>query len=219
MNDAGKLHQEEERNPQYLILNENRELLQGPRTIVCTGLGRSGTSAVASLVEFLGVWLGVKPSSRNRENVELRRALNEGSEAAKHLIAEYDAQFPVWGFKAPGARKDLEQSLPLFRNPLVIVPHRDVIGRMGRQILSGGHEATLEALRRGVISQRRLLEALQPITAPQLHMSFSLVADRPEEALAVISDFVGVPVPAGDVREHMTESQERYLAGAGRRAA
>jgi hypothetical protein len=199
-------------NPNYLVFNEDRTLLEGPRTILCTGLGRSGTSAVASLLEYLGLWLGVPASSRNRENKDLIRAFDEGPEAAKSLIADYDRRFPVWGFKAPGARNELTDWLPLFRNPLLIVPHRDVIGRLGRQSVSGGRQATFDNLRRAIIHQRRLLEALEPVTVPQLHISFSLLSDAPEEALAIIADFTGLTIPEGDVRAFMQESRERYLA-------
>lgn len=199
-------------NPNYLLFNEDRELLQHPRTILCTGLGRSGTSAVASLLEFLGLWLGVPESSRNRENKQLIRAFEEGPESAKTLIDGYDERFPVWGFKAPSARSDLAQWIPLFRNPLIIVPHRDVVGRLGRQSVSGGIQATFENLHRAVMQQGRLLEALEPITVPQLHISFSLLSDSPEEAVSIISNFTGIPVPKGDVRAFMAERQELYLA-------
>jgi hypothetical protein len=199
-------------NPNYLVFHEDRELLKGPRTILCTGLGRSGTSAIASLLEFLGLWLGVPESSRNRENKDLIRAFEESTDAAKTLIADYDERFPIWGFKAPGARTELDDWLPLFRNPLLIVPHRDVVGRLGRQSVSGGRQATFDNLRRAIIHQRRLIEALEPVTIPQLHISFSLLSDAPEEALAIIADFTGLAIPEGDVRAFMHESRERYLA-------
>jgi hypothetical protein len=199
-------------NPQYLVFNENRDLLHLPRTIICTGLGRSGTSAVASLVEFLGVWVGVPAHSRNRENKELIRALGDGPEAASRLIAEYDERFPVWGFKAPSLRKRLHETLELFRNPLVIVPHRDVVGRLGRQTVSGQQQATFERLQSGIQNQRRLIEELERVSAPQLHISFPLLTESPEQSLRIISDFTGVPIPQGDVRVHMNRFREQYLA-------
>ena len=199
-------------NPCHLSFNTHRELLQGPRTILCTGLGRSGTSAVASLLEYLGVWLGVPENSRNRENKVLIRALREGPEEAKQVIAGYNAQYPVWGFKMPAARGSLSDLLPLFRNPLVIVPHRDVVGRLSRQSISGSQQSTFENLRRAVIQQRRLLEALEPIVIPQLHLSFGLLTDAPDEAVKIIAEFVGLPVPKGSARVHMERRRNLYLA-------
>jgi len=201
-------------NPEYLIFNENRDLLDVPRTIICTGLGRSGTSAVASLIEFLGVWVGVPPHSRNRENKELIRALGDGPEAAARLIAQYDERFPIWGFKAPSLRRGLDETLELFRNPMVIVPHRDVVGRLGRQAVSGDRQVTFDNLRRSVVHQRRLVDELERVTAPQLHISFSLLTGDPERSMSVISEFTGIPIPDGDVRAHVNHSRDRYLAAA-----
>jgi hypothetical protein len=198
-------------NPQYLIFNENRELLEQPRTIICTGVGRSGTSGVTSLIEYLGVWVGVPDYSRNRENKQLIRALNEGAEAASALISEYNQHYPVWGFKAPGLRKGLKQTLEMFRNPLIIVPHRDVVGRLSRQVVSGGRQLTFNTFRDSVMQQRRLLDELDRVPAPQLHLSFSLVTSAPEEALSAISAFTGLPIPEGELQAYMESSRERYL--------
>ena len=199
-------------NPQFLAFNEDRELLKQPRTIICTGLGRSGTSAVASLMEFLGIWVGVPETSRNRENKDLIRALGEGPEAASKLISQYNDQFDVWGFKAPAIRKGLHETLELFRNPMVIVPHRDTIGRLGRQMVSGGREVTFKTLREGIMHQRRTVDELERVSAPQLHLAFPLLATAPETALEAIAAFAGLPIPDGDVRAYMENSRERYLS-------
>jgi hypothetical protein len=206
-------------NPQYLVFNENRALLDRPRTIICTGQGRSGTSAVMSLIEFLGVWVGVQPSSRNRENRELKKAFREGPETAKKLIEDYNERFPVWGFKAPSLRKDLNETIGLFRNPIVIVPHRDAVGRLGRQMVSGDQPVSFDILRRTVVGQRRLLDELQDVTAPQLHISFSLLSGSPEDAIKAISEFAGIPVPEGNVRAHANKFRRRYLRPVGQAAA
>lgn len=199
-------------NPQYFVFNEDRALLNQPRTIICTGMGRSGTSAVMSLVEFLGVWTGVRDDSPNRENKELRRAIGVGPEAAQDLIATYNERFPIWGFKAPNMRRGLADTLRLFRNPMLIVPHRDPVGKLGRQMLAEQKEVTLQDIYRLIISHRRLVEELKQVEAPQLHIAFPLLVGSQEEALGAISDFVGLPIPDRDLGNHMRHFRGQYLA-------
>jgi hypothetical protein len=201
------------RSSDCLVFNENRAFRDHPRTILCVGLAHSGTNGVASLLEFLGVWLGAAAQSVNRQNKALIRALREDADNAKRLIAEYDERLPVWGLKAPAARNELAAWLPLFRNPLIVVPHRDVVGRVGRQSKGGGHNVTQQSLRRSIVQECRLLEALETIAVPQLHVSFSLLTESPEKALAIISEFAGLPVPKGDVRAYLKQARARRLGG------
>ena len=198
-------------NPQYFVFNEDRALLNGPRTIICTGMGRSGTSAVMSLVEFLGVWVGASDDSPNRENKELRKAIGKGPEAAEEVIASYNERYPIWGFKAPNMRRGLAETLRMFRNPLVIVPHRDPVGKLGRQMIAEQREVTLQDIHRLIISHRRLIEELKQVDAPQLHIAFPLLVGSQQKALSAISNFVGLPIPDRNLSSHMSQLREQYL--------
>lgn len=199
-------------NPQYFVFNEDRALLNEPRTIICTGMGRSGTSAVMSLVEFLGVWVGAREDSPNRENKELRKAIAAGPEAAAEIIASYNERYPVWGFKAPNMRRGLADTLLMFRNPLIIVPHRDPVGKLGRQMIAEQRDVTLQDIHRLIISHRRLIEELKRVEAPQLHIAFPLLVGSQKEALRAISNFVGLPIPDRNLTNHMSQLREQYLA-------
>lgn len=209
---SDKLESSRVQNPQFFVFNENRELLDQPRTIICTGMGRSGTTAVMSLIEFLGVWVGAKDDSPNRENKELRKAIAAGPEAAEALIAKYNKRLPIWGFKAPSLRRGLADTLRMFRNPMIVVPHRDPVGKLGRQMVAEQKEVTLHDIHRLIISHRRLIEELKQVEAPQLHMSFPLVVGSPRDALQAISNFVGLPIRKGDLEAHMNRFRHQYLA-------
>jgi hypothetical protein len=202
-------------NPQYFVFNENRSLLDQPRTVICTGMGRSGTSAVMSLLDFLGLWVGDNARVRTRENKALKRALHQDLSEAAGLIAEYNAEFPIWAFKAPSLRRSLSEVIKLFRNPLVIVPHRDVVGILGRLMVSEGKPVQIDDLYRSIVGQRRMIEQLKEIDVPQLHISFPLLVGSQEEALRAISEFVGLPVPHGDLQSHMDHFHQRYLGPPG----
>lgn len=206
-------------NPQYFVFNENRALLDQPRTIICTGMGRSGTSAVMSLLDFLGVWVGDNARVRTRENKALKKALHDDLPAAEAMISDYNAQFPVWAFKAPSLRRDLSEVIRLFRNPLLIVPHRDIVGILGRLMASEGKPVTIDELYRTIIGQRRMIDQLRSINAPQLHLAFPLLTGSQEITIRAIADFVGLTVPAGDLHAHMGHFHARYLGPPGEVAA
>lgn len=211
---AKTLEQARSENPQFFVFNPDPERLSQPRTIICTGMGRSGTTAVMSLIEYLGIWVGARASSPNRENNELRKAIAAGPEEAAALIAKYNARHRVWGFKSPSLRRGLSETLEMFRNPMIIVPHRDVVGKLGRQMIAEDKQVTLNDIHRLIISHRRLVEELKKVEAPQLHLAFPLLVGSQQEALQAIADFVGVEVPKGDLATHMQRIRNRYLAAA-----
>jgi hypothetical protein len=199
-------------NPQHFVFNEDPALLQQARTVICTGMGRSGTSAVMSLLKFLGVWVGAERDSRNLENKELRRAIAADEAAAQEIISGYNQRFEIWGFKTPGVRKTLAETLRLFRNPILIIPHRDVVGKLGRHAASENRKVVLRDIQRLIVAQRRMVNQLEQINAPQLHIGFPLLVGFPEAALKAIADFVGLPIPEGDLLGHMRDDRNRYLA-------
>lgn len=192
----------------------NREMmdLNQPRTIICIGFGRTGTTAVASMMEYLGVFIGDEVQPMNLENLKLGHLIeSQKLDEATALIADYNRRFPVWAIKRPKLRGQLEH-LGLFRNPMLIVTHRDPLGIALRSELSLpdarcdlGELIRIEKLNVDFLT--RLLDA----KCPQLHISFSTIATAPDDILAEVANFVGVPMREGDFTEHQLQNRERYL--------
>src|SRR5215469_16051319 len=72
------------------------------RTLLITGLARSGTSMLAALLQAAGVWLGdhvYQPINEDAEITQMLRARDLSRLDA--LIERQNADTPLWGFKMP----------------------------------------------------------------------------------------------------------------------
>lgn len=114
-------------NPKFKLLN-GTENPPGQRTYIVLGLGRSGTSFVASVLEYLGIFMGDAPTRRTLEDGRLGRLMDKRDyDAAGEVIADYDARHDIWSVKRPSMLLHAKATEHLFRNPHYIVTHRDFL--------------------------------------------------------------------------------------------
>jgi hypothetical protein len=122
----------------------------GPeKTLLVTGLARSGTSMLAAMLQEAGVWLGdhvYEPINEDAEITQILRARDFTRLDA--LIRRQNARTPIWGFKMPDLHQFLQHDeLDRFRNPQLIVIYRDPVAIAARNALSeqaDGTEAFIE---------------------------------------------------------------------------
>ena len=82
--------------------------------------------------------------------------------ALRHLIADRNANYGTWGFKVPVIYTHLRpEQLPLFDNPHLIVPFRDIVSISVRKSLSE-YKDTMHALREAVVAGIAAGQHLQP---------------------------------------------------------
>jgi hypothetical protein len=99
------------------------------RTIVITGLGRSGTTMMAALLQEAALPIGEFLADGVLEDRELLDLIARRDLAALHeAVALRDAREDVWGFKLPNLHRYLRHTdLSVFRNPRMVVVLRDVV--------------------------------------------------------------------------------------------
>src|SRR5438067_5273183 len=111
---------------QHAILNRDFGKV---RTIVVLGVGRGGTSLVAGCLRALGVCMGHNPHPLKHEWSPL--VYHRGGEldlpASRRAIAQMDRAHEIWGWKSPRDVFQLEQLLPLLRDPGFIFVTRDIL--------------------------------------------------------------------------------------------
>src|SRR3954464_9324468 len=97
------------------------------KTLIVSGVGRGGTSLVASVLFHAGVFLGQHLAEAVYEDQEFLLALNgHNRDLLLRLITHRSAAHRTWGFKVPGIHVGLEyRDLSLFRNPHLILVFRD----------------------------------------------------------------------------------------------
>ncbi|MEJ0015381.1 MAG: hypothetical protein WDN25_02250 [Acetobacteraceae bacterium] len=191
------------------------------RSFIVTGLHRSGTSLVASVLQRAGLFMGRAINDIVYEDEEIAQPLTTHDRAALiALVARRNAEFPCWGFKFPMLCQALQPAgLALFERPRVIVTFRDPVAMAVRTALSEFRD-TAQALREVVDEQAAMLGFVQALACPALLLSYEKMLAFPGDFIDSLAQFCDLPLP-GDLRARLVElvepNRQRYLAGARRR--
>jgi len=190
--------------------------------IMVLGQGRSGTSAVAGVLHYLGVYMGqgLLPSTQDNakgsfEDARFHRfnlqfvggdVMNPrpnpanmapwGRSALLDLVTEMD-RHEIWGLKAPLICFTFRLVLPFLPNPTYIIhtlrAREHIVDSVARV---EGMGAVLEAARIVNRYETALLEAraIVPPDWPQLYVAYDRLVEEPAEQVERIAAFVGLPV-------------------------
>lgn len=196
---------------EFAVFNDDAALRTQPRTIVCTGIGRSGTSAVISLVEYLGIFVTKSPGSAANEDKQLAQMIATDQKLAKARIRELDELYPVWAFKSPSLRSRMRKVFGMMRNPFLIVPHRDVLGVALRNEIAGVEAISNDTMMKQFEQVEEGLQAYAKLSIPQLHLSFNLIQNDVHEAARQIARFIGVDANLDELDAFMEAKRKRYI--------
>lgn len=183
-------------------------------TYIIVGLPRSGTSMVAGCLKHLGIFVGKRANDIVFEDIALSSAIEAGDLArARNLIRDYNARHDRWAWKRPAAWKALPRLLPLFRNPRLIVPFRDVLAISLRNRISVQTDVDL-----GLVSHTQeyleLLRALDDVQVPTLLLSYEKALLSPARFLDSLVEFCGLSPaeePYRQALEFIEPDPVRYL--------
>lgn len=166
----------------------------GGRTFIVTGLHRSGTSLVAAVLQQAGIFMGDKINDFVFEDEDMLAALQaDQAGSLARLIAERNANYGTWGFKAPLIYTSLRpEQLALFNNAHLIVPFRDIASIAVRNSLSEYKQA-MTALRDAVSQLDAMVAFLGSISAPSLLFSYEKALIFPGDFIETLTQFCGLP--------------------------
>jgi hypothetical protein len=190
----------------------------GKPTLIVTGIARSGTSLIATLLKQAGVYLGEFLDDVVNEDA-LLHALLRGRDmpALKDLIQARNAEHAQWGFKIPTLHAFLKHSdLALFRNPHLIVIFRDPVAVAVRNARSE-HFGELDNMLDTASAMYGLARFAHRAECRKLMLSYEKVLSRPATAIAQLLEFCGIKMDgagqAGLLR-HVQPDRAEYLAAA-----
>ena len=108
------------------------------RTFIVTGLHRSGTSLVASILYHARLFIGSEFNSAIYEDEEITQSLvAKRLDVLQNIIEQRNATHTRWGFKCPMLCDFLEpHHLNLFDRPRLIIAFRDPVAIAMRTSLS-----------------------------------------------------------------------------------
>ena len=163
------------------------------RTFIVIGLARGGTTMVARLLDAFGVHMGDEADNPVVEDRRIAAAIEDGGDAAvRAVVADYDANHAVWGFKRPNVFRSLDpQNLP-FRNPHFVVVVRDPLAIANRNRISMFKDPLVDM----ADSVELMADLVRFVEAQRAHPMFLLSFDKSlmnvRSLVGDMADFVGV---------------------------
>jgi hypothetical protein len=188
----------------------------GPeRTLLVTGLARSGTSMLAALLQAAGVWLGdhvYEPINEDAEITQMLRARDFARLDA--LIRRQNAKTPVWGFKMPDLHQYLQHDeLGRFRNPHLIAIFRDPVAVAARNALSEQADGT-EAFIETTAAMHSMAQFVRASGLPFLLLSYEKALLFPSVFIGNVLTFCGIAADAAKraaLQRHVQPNRLQYV--------
>jgi hypothetical protein len=199
----------------------NRPSDEPGRTFIVTGLHRSGTSLVASMLHQAGLFIGSEFNSAIYEDEEITRVLAaKRLDALQDIIERRNAANARWGFKCPMLCHTIgPQHLNLFDRPRVIFCFRDPVAIATRTSLSE-YRQPMQTLRHTMTQQAELMRFLEEAECPSLLLSYEKALAFPHDIIDAILDFCAI-APRAPLRDRLLTliepNRPQYIATARRR--
>jgi len=188
------------------------------RTLVVTGIARSGTSLVAGLLRAAGVFMGEfmhEVVSEDAQILELAR--HRDLDTLKTLIRDRNACHDTWGFKLPTLHAHLRHNeLAMFRNPHLVIIYRDPVAIAVRNGLSE-HFNEIEAVAKSANAMHSLAQFAHLADCPALMLSYEKALTFPNLMIDSVLEFCGLQLDAtarGRLLMQVQPNRPEYLAAA-----
>jgi hypothetical protein len=194
---------------------------RGGRTFIVTGVHRSGTSLVASILRHVGIFMGSEINDIVHEDEAFGKVLEaRDRNGLQLLIGERNAAYGTWGFKLPMLGQWLgHDDIVLFNDPHVIVTFRDPVAVAVRASLSE-YQEQMRALRNATDDLGAMVAFVEQLDCPRLLLSYEKSLVFPGDFVDAIIRFCGLPEShalRGRLTQLVEPNRQSYIAGSRRR--
>ncbi len=166
----------------------------GTRTLIVSGVARSGTSMIARVLHGAGVFMGDDMDQIVFEDHAFALLFENGGFDAKalgRLRRQRDARHPVWGFKRPHLHVQGTAAVTAFRNPRVILTVRDPVAIAERNAIAEQRDPA-NSLTAAMEDLQAMLHFAQSLTCPVLLVSYEKAVRQPSRFIARLLEFCGI---------------------------
>jgi hypothetical protein len=189
---------------------------QAKRTFIVTGIARSGTSLIASLLKEAGVFMGAFLHNVVNEDAQILEVLRRRDmETLKTLVRNRNAENAQWGFKVPNLHAYLKHTeLGMFRNPHLLVIYRDPVAVAVRNALSE-HYSEVDALVNSANAMHSMAQFARRAECPVLLLSYEKALSLPNTMIERVLEFCGLALHDADRARLLMQVQPNrpeYLA-------
>lgn len=166
------------------------------RTLVVSGVARSGTSMVAGILQAAGVPLGERMDQVVFEDNDFAKVLERepfDEKALQRLLRARDRRHPVWGFKRPHLHVHGARAVELCRNPHLILTVRDPVAIAERNAISE-HRDPARVLTAAMQDLQDMLTFAESLHCPMLLVSYEKAVRNPAQFVRTLLEFCGLAV-------------------------
>lgn len=164
-------------------------------TAIVSGVGRSGTSMVARVLDCMGIPMGRTEGLAVHEDREFLHALVTFDYVLmRRLIDARNASLSRWGFKFPSLQNHMmPPQLLQFRRPHLIVVVRDPVAVASRAFMSDGRGQSAESVFANAMTQTGdLMKLVLRAECPTLLLSYEKAIAAPAALVESLAAFCGV---------------------------
>ena len=210
------------RNQGVLRLNDEApgDIASRQRTILVTGVARSGTSMIAQVLRRCGLAMGDHCDRVVFEDQDAEAAIAANDpDVLRHYIRRRNETADVWGLKRPHLHVLGSDVLSLFRNPRLVVSVRDTVAIACRNIISEGISPRT-ALADARQDTQAMFDFALGSACPVLLISYEKALVHPTVFLRELVSFCGFGDLEADVvplLQDIDPERAAYLHGARRR--
>jgi hypothetical protein len=198
------------------VPTRGRKRARQEKTLLITGLARSGTSMLAALLEAAGVWLGDHVYEPINEDAEITQMLQARDfTRLDALTARQNAHTPIWGFKMPDLHLYMQHDeLQRFRNPHLIAIFRDPVAVAARNAISEQYDAT-QAMIEATAAMHALAQFVRATQVPFLLLSHEKALVLPRAFIDNVLAFCGIELDEAkrtELLHHVQPNRGQYVS-------
>jgi hypothetical protein len=179
------------------VPDRDRGIHHRPMTVIVSGVGRSGTSMIAKVVDAIGIPMGRTDGLAVCEDREFNTALCLSDyHRLRQIIRDRDATHERWGVKLASLQNQIfPPQLNYFRSPRLIIVMRDVAATAARSHKSGSEKTSLQETLRNVAKQTLdMVTFIENATCPTLVISYEKLIAFPDSGIDQIANFCRIDV-------------------------
>lgn len=173
---------------------------KGRATFICGGAVRGGTSAVAGLMQRLGVFMGEDLGNNYEDPAFLGKPIVE----MREVIQRRNAVHNVWGWKNPHVANYLDHLMPDLKNPRLVIVYRDMVATM-RAHMRWHNRTSAQSAHELLLTFQRNWYLVDRLKLPTLLVSYEKLLLAPELFVEELADFIGVARPRGAALTELAE--------------
>ena len=182
--------------------------------MIVSGVGRSGTSMIAKLLETLGIPMGETDNLPVHEDRDFNNALYHLDHTRVRMLIDLkNTSHQRWGFKFASLQNHIfPPQFGYFRNPHLIIVMRDAIATAARSYISDeqrkGFEETLINVGKQTIN---MIDFICNATCPTLVISYEKFIGMPDAGIDAIANFCGIVITDDIRREALATIEPNNL--------